>query len=208
MADNSFSIAPPPPVTPVAPAAHAAPGPSTLPSAAARSQQQPQGAASHDTVHLVSAPVAKSLQLSDKLLAQIDQETARITSAQAASAGIPASTAAQTAAAQPAAARQDQPPVAQPTSDQAPGRFMPDVRPSAAHKDPEAPDAAQKAANSGQIPQQVMQGKAKALAQSGRSPEEIALELHLDLRLVEEYLGTEAASQAVASSASGQTVQA
>ena len=181
MTASPYSVAALPPVTPGLSADHsaatqAAPPPvTTAPSHPVAPHQAQQ-----DTVALTSPPVAKSLNLSGRLLAQIDQETARVSAATQ-----PAKDPQTTAATDPG-------------RESAPKGSAPASHHSSNQQDRDNSVPQKQAANNGLIPMQVMQSKTKALAQAGMTLEEIALELHLDLKTVEEYVGSSSGSAAAA----------
>ena len=182
MAATPYSVAPAPPITPVSSADHTA-APLASPSPVA---PQPLASAAppaaQDTVTLASTPIAKSLDMSDRILAQIDQEAARVTS------GAQPASDPRTATAGPGQEAKLKGPLPAPYR-------------SANKQGHDNPDPQKQAATSGLIPMQVMQGKTKALAQSGETAEEIALALHLDLKTVEEYLGSSSGGSSSGSAA-------
>ena len=178
MTASPFSVAPTPPVAQVPSADHSAVAQSAHPPVAAQPPQPASQPPPQDTVDLISAPIAKSLNRSGLILARIDEETAAVAAGARAS-GDPHGAAAQGTAGEP-------PPKA----------AVPAPYRSSQRQEHDTPDPQKQAATSGLIPMQVMQGKTKALAQSGATPAEIALELHLDLRTVEEYLAGSSGSAA------------
>jgi len=179
MAASPFSVAAPL-VTPAPSVNHSAATQPAPPPVANQTQPPASQQAPQDTVALTSLPIAKSLSMSDRILAQIDQETARVT------AGAQPVKGPQTAA------------TANPGQESAPKNPVPAPYRSSHPQDRDNPDPQKTTANNGLIPMQVMQGKAKALELSGLTTEEIATELHLDLKTVEEYLGNSSQSSAAA----------